>query len=40
MKDSVFAEQRLHLETLDLKECLKVIKHDYILFNTIKCSQV
>lgn len=40
MKYHVFAEQRLRLEMPELKVCLKVTKHDYILFNTIKCSQV
>ena len=40
MKYHVFIEQKLHLEIPNLKECLKVIKRDYILFNIIKCSQV
>ena len=40
MKYHVFIEQKLHLEIPNLKECLKVIKCDYILFNIIKCSQV
>ena len=40
MKYLVFAEQGLHLEIPNLKECLKVIKCNYILFNTVKCTQV
>lgn len=40
MKYRVSTEQRLCLEIPNLKACLKVIKHDYILFNIIKGSQV
>lgn len=36
----VSAAQRLHLEIPNLKECLKVIKHDYILFNAVKGTRV
>lgn len=40
MKFCVLTKQRLLLELPNLRDCLKVIKRDYILFNITKCSQV
>lgn len=37
--DNGVAELGLHLDILAIKECLKVISHDCLLLNTVKCRQ-